>query len=107
MQIRVLKDTKAASCPLGISIKEYKAGESYEIFNELAEVFIVQGWGESEQKMLTPKLQNKAIESSPENKDFDGALSDFRAINNAFDKKDWSSEEIVVEKTNKKSKKSK
>jgi hypothetical protein len=73
MEIKVLKTTKAASCPRGIGSKEYKEGEVYEIFDELAEVFVSQGWGvkAKEEKKEAPKkveLEDKAIKESPEDK---------------------------------------
>jgi hypothetical protein len=83
MKIEVLKTTKAASCPLGIETKNYIAGEVYEIFDELAEVFIKEGFGkktieakakaidstELENKAIdSTELENKAIESAPQNK---------------------------------------
>ena len=73
MKIEVLKTTKAATCPLGIETKDYIAGEVYEIYDELAEVFIKQGFGkkaiEAEVKAIDEAdLENKAIEAAPENK---------------------------------------
>jgi hypothetical protein len=66
MLIHILKNIKAATCPLGIKIKEYQAGNTEEIFDELAQTFIKEGWGE---KMM-PKIENKAILNTPENKEF-------------------------------------
>lgn len=92
MKIKVLKTTKAAKCELGISTTTYKAGETYDIFDELAKVFIREGWGENldnikkieEPKIhdvkikaknkvktkatLEAKIENKAIQEAPENK---------------------------------------
>jgi hypothetical protein len=84
MKIKVLKTTKAASDELGSSIKEYQVGETIEIFNELAEIFISQGWGVEfkefvaeetieeviEEKGIEESPENKAVESSPEDKGF-------------------------------------
>jgi hypothetical protein len=73
MKIKVLKDTKAASCVKGIKTELYLSGEVYDIFDELAEVFVKEGWGEKveevkvEEKAL-PKLENKAIEKVEEDK---------------------------------------
>ena len=82
MKIKVLKTTKAASSIEGTHIKEYVAGETYEIFRDLAEVFVREGWGESvieemkkvliEEKAINKSPENKAILSAPENKGFDG-----------------------------------
>ena len=96
MKIKVLKTTKAATCKLGISTTTYKAGETYDIYDELAKVFIKQGWGENpdntkkiekpkiddaeakakakaadkakRKSILEAKIENKSIEESPENK---------------------------------------
>lgn len=62
MRIKVLKTTKAASCIKGISIEEYQAGETYDMFDELAGVFLKEGWGEKAETKALPKLENKAIE---------------------------------------------
>jgi hypothetical protein len=69
MKVKVLKTTKAASCSKGIAIKEYIQGNTYEIFDDLAQVFIEQGWGEkAEAKAVKLELKKKVIEKSPENK---------------------------------------
>lgn len=81
MQITILKTTKAASCKLGIKVKEYLSGETVEIFDELAQVFIKQGWGIKfeepeaieyiiEEKSIEKSPENKAIEKAPDNKSF-------------------------------------
>ena len=82
MKIKVLKTTKAASSIEGTHIKEYVAGETYEIFQDLADVFVREGWGESvieemkkiliEKKAVEKSPENKAILSAPENKGFEG-----------------------------------
>ena len=45
MLIKVLKTTKGAKNQNGVECQEYLANETYEIFDELAEVFISHGWG--------------------------------------------------------------
>jgi len=45
MKIKVLKTTEASQDASGTKIAEYKSGEVYDIYQELAEVFISQGWG--------------------------------------------------------------
>jgi len=64
MQLEIKKNILAASCPLGISTKEYISGNTEEVFDELAEVFVREGWGV---KMM-PTIENKAILNTPENK---------------------------------------
>jgi hypothetical protein len=73
MQIKVLKNTKAAKIKLGIEAFDYEAGKTYEIFDELAKVFISQNWGvelkeQIEQKIIIEEkainnLENKAIDN--------------------------------------------
>lgn len=93
MKIEVTKDIKAA-CEKGVSIKEYKAGNVYEIYEDLAQVFLMEDWGvnpENTKKIQKPKIddkkakakaddskkrkailedkiKNKAIKEAPENK---------------------------------------
>ncbi len=67
-KIKVMVNTRAASCPLGVKIKDYYAGQTYNIFDELANVFISQGWGVQEKSI--DDIENKAIKKSPENKMF-------------------------------------
>ena len=90
MKIKVLKTTKAASCKQGISTRDYLEGETYEIFNELAEVFITQGWGVEEKEI---KIIEKAIEKAPENKMFTAELD-----NKAIEVIEETKEEVVEEK---------
>lgn len=83
MLILVKKTTRASANENGNIIKEYIAGEVYDIYEDLANVFIAQGWGvEYKEKAIeqAPKqeaiieekaidnLENKAIEQAPENK---------------------------------------
>lgn len=72
MKIKVLKNTKAAKNEIGTEAFYYQAGETYEIFDELAQVFIDEKWGvlASEEKSFDETLENKAIQKSPENKSF-------------------------------------
>jgi hypothetical protein len=57
MKIKVIKTILASKDETGIKIFEYKAGEVYDIYQELAEVFISQKWGEKEIK--TQELEIK------------------------------------------------
>lgn len=96
MKIKVIKTTLAAENQVGNSVKEYKEGEIYEIFDELAQVFLSENWGiveaqkktrkeaeekahkeaeekakqEAEEKALDETLENKAIQAAPKNKSF-------------------------------------
>jgi hypothetical protein len=66
MQIKVLKNTKAAKDKLGIEAFDYQAGETYEIFDELAKVFISQNWGVEEkeaQEVQEIKVEEKEIKT--------------------------------------------
>ena len=73
MKINVLKTTKAAIDDKGIESKEYVAGETYEMSDSTADLFISQGWGEkeenkAEEKSLKIKLEDKAIKKVAEDK---------------------------------------
>jgi len=70
MKIEVLKTTKAASSPLGNVVKEYKAGQTYEIFDCLAKVFLDNNWGinPAEKKKIDNSPENKAIAAAAEKK---------------------------------------
>lgn len=80
MLVKVLKTTKASKNQSGIEVFEYLQGETYDIYQDLAEVFIKEGWGEktidnlkndkeiNEEKALN-ELENKAIDNL-ENKEF-------------------------------------
>jgi hypothetical protein len=93
MKIEVTKDIKAA-CEKGVSTKEYKAGNVYDIYEDLAQVFLKEGWGISPENtkkiekpkiddtkakakaddaakrkaILDAKIKNKAVKKAPENK---------------------------------------
>jgi hypothetical protein len=70
MLIKVLKTTIASKDESGCYSKEYKKGETYNIYDDLANVFISQGWGEKlAEKKSIQELDNKAI-TDIENKFF-------------------------------------
>lgn len=74
MQVRILKTIKGATSPAGTHTTEYKAGETYDIYESLATILISNGFAsevkniEIEKKKFEKKFENKAIEKSPENK---------------------------------------
>ena len=83
MLIKVLKTTKASKNQQGIECFTYEANNTYEIYDELAQVFIKENWGvkaiddvqennvdPQEEKALND-LENKAIDNI-ENKSLDG-----------------------------------
>ncbi len=43
MRIRVTKATRAA--PAGVTVRSYRAGETAEMPEDLARVFLREGWG--------------------------------------------------------------
>lgn len=65
MEIKVLKTTIASKNQTGTQCFEYLQGEIYDIYDELAEVFLKEGWGEK----AIEELENKAIDNL-ENKQF-------------------------------------
>lgn len=79
MLVKVLKTTKASKNESGTQTFEYLEGETYDIYQELAEVFLKEGWGEkaidnleNKEEIIEEKaiedLENKAIDNL-ENKD--------------------------------------
>jgi coenzyme F420-reducing hydrogenase beta subunit len=69
MKIEMKKTVSAASCPAGIGVTEYRAGQTYEVFDSLAETFIREKWGEKiVEEIVDLTLSKKAISDAPENK---------------------------------------
>ena len=66
MKIKVIKTTQASQDASGTKIIEYKAGEVYDIYQELAEVFISQGWGVAEEI----EIETQELEIKIETQDF-------------------------------------
>lgn len=50
MQIKVIKTTTASKFPCGTKLFVYEAGNTYNIYQDLAEVFLKEGWGVKEQE---------------------------------------------------------
>lgn len=65
MEIRILKTTTASKDQTGTQCFEYLQDEIYDIYDELAEVFLKEGWGEK----AIDEYENKAIDNL-ENKQF-------------------------------------
>ena len=65
MEIKVLKTTTASKDKTGTQCFEYLQGEIYDIYDELAEVFLKEGWGE----LAIDEYEDKAIDNL-ENKQF-------------------------------------
>ena len=64
MKIKVLKTIFASKDQTGTKIFEYQAGEVYDIYQELANVFISQGWG------VAGEIETQDIEIQIETQDF-------------------------------------
>ena len=58
MEIKVLKTTVASKNETGTQCFEYLQDEIYDIYDELAEVFLREGWGE----LAIDEYEDKAIE---------------------------------------------
>ncbi len=58
MRILVTKTTRAA--PDGVTVRSYRAGETAEMPEDLARVFLREGWGR--------EADGTAMEAAPENK---------------------------------------
>ena len=65
MEIIILKTTIASKDYTGTQCFQYLQGEIYDIYDELAKVFLKEGWGEK----AIDNLENKAIDNL-ENKQF-------------------------------------
>ena len=65
MEIKVLKTTIASKNQTGTQCFEYLQDEIYDIYDELAEVFLKEGWGE----LAIDEYEDKAIDNL-ENKQF-------------------------------------
>ena len=78
MEIKVLKSTTASKDPTGTKSFDYLEGNIYDIYDELAEVFLNEGWGElaiEEDEDREIEEENKAIDKAIdkyENKAIDG-----------------------------------
>ena len=65
MKLKMKETIKAASDPSGAHTKEYQEGESYDVHDSLAKVFIKEKWAE---KAKSAAPSNKAQGKAPENK---------------------------------------
>jgi hypothetical protein len=64
MRIKILKTTKASKDNTGTAVFEYKAGEVYDIYEELANVFIDNEWG------IDEEIETQEIVKEIETQDF-------------------------------------
>ena len=64
MKIKVLKTVFASQDNTGTKIFEYKAGEFYDIYEELANVFIREEWG------IDAEIETQDLEIKIETQDF-------------------------------------
>ncbi len=64
MKIKVLKTVIASKDQTGTKIFEYKAGEVYDIYEELANVFIDKEWG------VGAEIETQEIVKEIETQDF-------------------------------------
>ena len=87
MEIRILKSTTASKDPTGTKSFDYLEGNIYDIYDELAEVFLNEGWGELaiEEDEDEDRAIDKAIDGL-ENKAIDG-LENKRSIFERFKSK--------------------
>lgn len=79
MLIKVLKNTLASANNLGNSLKEYEAGKIYDIYEELANTFVREEWGEYVEKIeLETQEENLRLETQ------DLKLGTIGALNRVF-----------------------
>lgn len=70
MQIKVIKTTTASKFPCGTKLFVYEAGNTYNIYQDLAEVFLKEGWGvkqeeEEEDLQQLIETQDLKLEKKP------------------------------------------
>jgi hypothetical protein len=71
MKIKVIKTILASQDETGSRSFEYKAGEVYDIYQELANVFINQGWGEEiKTQEIVEEIETQELEIKIETQDF-------------------------------------
>lgn len=63
MQIQVIKTTTASQYPCGTKLFVYEAGNTYDIYEDLAEVFLKEGWGKKAEKVVETQDLSKEIET--------------------------------------------
>ncbi len=65
MQIKVIKTTTASQYPCGTKLFVYEAGNTYDIYEDLAKVFLKEGWGkkEDDNKVETQDLADDKVET--------------------------------------------
>jgi hypothetical protein len=64
MKIKVLKNTTASKDQTGTTVFEYQSGEVYDIYEELANVFISEKWG------IAEEIETQDLEIKIETQDF-------------------------------------
>lgn len=69
MKIKILKTTIAAKDKSGCYSQEYKAGQVYDMYQELAQTFIQQGWGVSAEPM--PIVDKEALYDIPQDVNYE------------------------------------
>lgn len=74
MQVEMLKSQNGAGDPKGATMRRYRAGETYEVGDEMppevANVFVAEGWARfvNGGKDAGPAPENKMLGAAPENK---------------------------------------
>ncbi len=67
MKIKML-ETRTGS-PDGVRVRSYAKGEQYELPDDLAQVFVQEGWGKPVQaRIRKPLVSKKVLGAAPENK---------------------------------------
>lgn len=60
MRVRMLQAQRGS--PDGINVFEYKAGEKYELPDELAMIFLKYGWAEEDKELIIEKKKKSKKE---------------------------------------------
>lgn len=72
MKIKMTQTIKGAADPSGIRAKTYEAGKTYDVHEELAQVFIRERWAKKNKEEKVPE-ETKDLKASEENKELEGA----------------------------------
>lgn len=68
MKIKMIQTKKAAADPSGTRAMTYEAGKEYDVHEELAQVFIREGWAKENKEKKGPE-ENKDLAGSEEDKE--------------------------------------
>ena len=72
MKIKMTQTKKAAADPSGTRAMTYEAGKKYDVHEELAQVFLREGWAKKIKEPKGPE-EDKDLKVSEEDKELEGS----------------------------------